>query len=75
MKVITYKTRLVTYKTLIRPIIDYVPFSVLIMANSNIEKIQRKAIRYALNLCMDTNLNVLYEKSKLEKMKMKLFMI
>ena len=61
--------RLLTYKSLVRPIIDYVPFAPLIMAKTNqvtLERIQKKAIRYSFNKSIDTNSSELYSISKLD---------
>ena len=58
-----------TYKTLIRPIIDYVPFINLLMAESNyliLEKVQRRAARSITYWPIKTRTSVIYEQINLE---------
>ena len=57
----------ITYKVLIRPIIDYVPLATLTMANTNkmkIERLQRSAIRTAIRWPIHTNAQTIYKNIK-----------
>ena len=66
------KLILTTYKTLIRSIIDYAPFLTLILANSNymiLERIQRKAVRTAVNWPIKTSTQTIYEQINFEDIK------
>jgi hypothetical protein len=59
----------ITYKVLIRSIIDYVPFATLMMANNNqtiLERIQRKAIRVAIYWPIHTSAKEMYARTDLE---------
>jgi hypothetical protein len=61
--------KLTAYKVLIRSILDYLPFGNLLLCNTSlltIERIQRKAIKIALNLDYSTSTKVFYEKVKLD---------
>ena len=56
-----------TYKVLVRPLIDYVPFATLTMADTNklkIERLQRSAIRTAIRWPMHTSAQTIYENIK-----------
>ena len=58
------KLLLITYKVLVRSIIDYCPFIPLVISNSNLidlERIQRKAIRIARRLHHGTPIRMLYD--------------
>jgi hypothetical protein len=62
------KTILNTYKALIRPIIEYVPFITLSTAKSNynkLENIQRKAIRVAIPWPPHTSATTIYNQINL----------
>ena len=57
------RIKMITYKGLIRPIIDYVPFAPLIMSKNNqnlLEVIQRKAIKYSFYKPRDTKSTEIY---------------
>jgi hypothetical protein len=63
------KIKLITYKALIRPLIDYVPFAPLVMYETNkqvLERIQLKALKYTFNLPQSTSSNTVYEKAKID---------
>lgn len=60
------KLLMITYKVLIRSLIDYCPFIPILASNSNyidIERIQRKALKIALRLPYSTPITQIYEKA------------
>jgi len=61
-----------SYKTLIRPILDYIPFISLLMADTNymlLEKIQRRAARSITHWPIKTRTSIIYEQINLEDVK------
>ena len=63
------KLILTTYKTLVRPIIDYVPFATITMDPTYqlmLERVQRAAIRVALHWPMHTTATEMYQRVRLE---------
>ncbi|CAF0704299.1 unnamed protein product [Brachionus calyciflorus] len=63
-------TKIVTYKTLIRSLIDYAPFTPLIMYEANrqiLERIQLKALRHSYNLPQNSTAKEVYDRAKMEK--------
>lgn len=63
------KLILITYKALIRPILEYVPFLTLIMANTNLltlEKIQRRAARQVIYWPIKTSTADIYRRINIE---------
>ena len=63
-------TKIVTYKTLIRSLIDYAPFTPLIMYEANrqiLERIQLKALRHSYNLPQNSTAKEVYDRAEMEK--------
>ena len=66
------KLILITYKSLIRSVVEYAPFVSLITANSNymkLERIQRKAVRTATYWPIKTPTSTIYESLNIESIK------
>ncbi|CAF0917767.1 unnamed protein product [Brachionus calyciflorus] len=62
-------TKIVTYKSLIRSLIDYAPFAPLIMYEADkqiLERIQLKALRYSYNLPQNSKAKEFYDKAEIE---------
>ena len=63
---------LTTYKSLVRPLLEYVPFATLILAESNyikLERVQREAVRKAVHWPCRTPTSEIYKKIKFESIK------
>ena len=61
-----------SYKALVRPVIEYAPIIYLVMSETSqlkIERIQRRAIRIAMNWPIYTTSEAMYSKAKLESVK------
>ena len=69
---------LISYKVLVRSLLDYCPFIAIISSKANyldIERIQRKALRIALRMPYDTPIDVLYESCNLMNIKDRAFFL
>jgi hypothetical protein len=63
------RLKLITYKTLIRSMLDYVPFAPLTISDTNkqkLEKIQLKALKYSFNLGPNSTSKKVYELAKID---------
>jgi hypothetical protein len=72
------KLLLTSYKVLIRPIIDYVPFVTLLMANKNymiLERVQRRAARAITYWPMYTSTAKIYERLSLVDIRTRALML
>lgn len=66
------KLAMIMYKTLVRPLIEYVPFVTLNLAKTNymkLERIQRAAVRKAFNYTRFTSTKDIYYKHGIESIK------
>ena len=66
------KLAMTTYKVLVRPLIEYVPFITLLLPETNymkLERIQREAVRNAYNWAQGTSTTEIYKQHNMESIK------